>query len=113
MLPAAFRLRKNSEIQQVFRQGQFAYSQFLCLKFRPNDQKISRIALSIGTKYSAQAVQRNRAKRILRSSISKNLSQLQPGYDLVFYFKPVAPEKIDTETIEKLLNDVLKRARLI
>lgn len=48
----------------------------------PNDSEQSRIAVSAGRKIG-NAVQRNRAKRLMRAVIHLSLETIKPGWDIV------------------------------
>lgn len=113
MLPSLNRLKKNSEIQQVFEEGKYAYRQFLLLKYRPNQLPYSRIAFSVGLKFSKKATDRNRAKRLLRSAINDIMPALLPGYDLVFYLKQTNLNQLDYDTLRILAKEILSRAKLL
>jgi ribonuclease P protein component len=77
----------------------------------PNELGKVRIAISANRKIGG-AVQRNRAKRVLRSGMRPLLDQIKPGNDLVLIAKPeIRPATaLDTETA---LAKMLKQAALI
>lgn len=113
MLAFKNRLKQNDQVNIVFKKGRTAYSQFLFAKYLPTDLDTSRFAFSIGLKYSKKATERNRAKRILRSAVGKFISQIKPGYDLVFYLKDVKEKEIEYNNIEARVQEILNRAKLI
>lgn len=112
MLDIKHRLKSRKEIDQVFQKGRTCYSQFLFLKYLPNSKPVSRFAFSIGLKFSKKAVERNRAKRLLREAVQTNLSQIKPGFDCVFFVKNVKPAELTLEILLKHVEHIFNRARL-
>lgn len=77
-----FRLKRVSDFKRVRRLGRSYADPLVVLISCPNDQEQTRIGISAGRSVGG-AVQRNRAKRLLRAAIAPLLSQLHPGHDLV------------------------------
>lgn len=105
-------IKDKKDIEKVFKSGNFGCNGFLCSKFNQNGLEYSRIAISIGLKFSKKAVERNRAKRVLREAIRKNYGKIKSGYDLVFYLKNAKPEDVDYKNISEALNIVLEKSNL-
>lgn len=99
MLPLKNRLKKTPEINQVFLKGKFLSCGFLSLKYFVSPDQPFRFAFSIGLSYSPKAVQRNKAKRILREAVKKNSAILPKGIDGVFFInkKKLPATKIEAE----------------
>jgi len=58
------------------------------------------------------AVQRNKAKRILRAAIAPLIANIKPGYDLVLLGRrPILSQK--SHQIEKLLAELLRYGKLL
>lgn len=107
MLPKENRLKKTPEINQVFLKGKFLSRGFLSLKFFIDPAHPFRFAFSVGVSYSKKAVERNRAKRILRETVRKNSAFLPQGLDGVFFInKKKLPET--TLQAEKVLASLAK-----
>ncbi len=78
---------------------------------QPSDQPKVRVGVTAG-KTVGNAVQRNRAKRILRAAMQPLLTDLQPGTDLLLIARaPLAGSSLD-ET-RAALAILLRRAHLL
>ncbi len=113
MLPKKYKLKSNSEITQVFKNGKTVKSSFLFLRYRATQTEKTKAAFSIGLKYSKKAVNRNHAKRILRQALVEFTDQIKPGYDLVFYFDKNFKEKAKLKNIQNNMNACLLSANLL
>lgn len=76
------RLRKNAEFLATMK-GQRLSFEGLSLFYRQNDRGNFRVGISVSKKL-ANAVNRNRLRRQIRSCIAKVLGGHAAGYDLVF-----------------------------
>jgi ribonuclease P protein component len=106
------KLKSKKDIENVFRLGKYGCMGFLCLKFSKNDLKYSRIAMSIGLKYSKKSTQRNSAKRIIREAAAKYYEKIKPGYDLVFYLKNAKIQEVDFKNACDLMKNILTKSNL-
>jgi ribonuclease P protein component len=113
MLPPESRLKSNKEIEKVFKNGKTVKNSFLFLKFAPNNSKQSRIAFSVGLRYSKKALKRNRAKRILREVARDFLKDIKPGYDLVFFLDKNFSKEPELEKTKIPMKKTLLAAGLI
>ena len=106
-----FRLKKSSDFQRVRRFGKAIAHPFVVLLYLPTESDQVRIGVAAG-KSIGNAVQRNRAKRVLRAAIQPHISRISTGHDCVL----IAREKIlDTKTpqVSQILEDQLRKARLL
>lgn len=77
----------------------------------PNDSLQVRVGVSAGRSIGG-AVQRNRAKRLLRAAINPLVPSITPGNDLVLLArKPILERK--SSHVQQALTQNLKRARLL
>ena len=106
-----YRLRRNSDFQQVRQNGKFYASSFVVLAFLRNELDYSRFGFVV-SKRLGKAVIRNKIKRRLREAIRQRLSQIQPGFDLVFIARHPIGEASYTE-IEQTLDYLLKKSGLL
>ncbi len=113
MLPLKNRLKKSTDITKVFAGGKSAQNGFLFLKFYPNNSQHSRVAFSIGLKYSKSAVERNRVKRLLRTATHQLLQEMEPGFDIVVNVKKTDPQNITPETTMRYLKKALLFAKIL
>ena len=88
VLPAGnrFRLdpiRRNGEFGRVYARGKSYVNQALVLYVLKTRSKRTRVGLT-ATKKIGHAVQRNRARRVMKAAIDEHLDYNIGGYDLVF-----------------------------
>lgn len=76
----AERIRRRAEFQQVYDRGVRAHSRYSTLFVLPNDRAAGRLGIA-ATKKLGGAVQRNRAKRLIREVFRRN--KVAPGFDVV------------------------------
>ena len=106
-MPKENRLSGKDNFDKVKKEGVFYQSEsFALLVCKRKDANSTRIGFIISNRVSKLAVVRNKIKRILRSIIVHNLSNLRENYDLVFLAKRkiIDEEKADLEAeIVKIL----------
>jgi ribonuclease P protein component len=106
-----FRLKKSSDFQRVRRLGKAIAHPFVVLLYLPNELDQVRVGVAAG-KSIGKAVQRNRAKRVMRAAIQPHLNRITSGYDFLL----IAREPILSTTAAQLgqiLNELLEKAKLI
>ncbi len=93
------------------RHGKKTAHPFLLLVSLPNEQNGLRVAVAAGRAVGG-AVQRNRAKRVLRAAIRPLTGQIKPDVDILLLARPgIRPAK-STE-VQEALQGLLKRANLL
>ncbi|MFA6132122.1 MAG: ribonuclease P protein component [Patescibacteria group bacterium] len=112
MLPQENRLRKEKDIEKVFKTGKSVFDPVCGFKFLPNNLPVSRFAFMVGTKISKSAVKRNRLRRQIREIIHLNLKNIKTGLDFTFIVRPGAKEA-DYKGLEDIIVHGLKKARLL
>lgn len=112
MLPQTNRLRKEKDVERVFKTGKSVFDPVCGFKFLPNGLPVSRFAIMVGTKVSKSAVKRNRLRRQIREIIRLNLSKIKIGLDFAFIVRPEAKE-VDYKVLEDRILFGLKKARLL
>lgn len=113
MLAKKYRLKSAKEIENVFKQGKSTRSGFLFLNYCGNNLSCCRIAFSVGIKYSKKAIDRNRAKRLLREEMKQYLGRLAPGFDIVVYLGQVPPGGLTKKVIGYNVKKALSNINLI
>ena len=78
-----FRLTRSTDFKRVRRYGKSYAHPLIVLIIMPNDLEKPRLAVSASRSLGG-AVDRNRAKRILREAIRPNIPGLTPGWDCIF-----------------------------
>lgn len=106
-----YRLRRNSDFQQVRRNGKFYASPLMALAFLRNELDHSRFGFVVGKKLGT-AVQRNKVKRRMREATRLRLHQIKPGFDVVFMARFPASQASYAE-IERFLAGLLIQADLL
>ncbi|MEZ5426770.1 MAG: ribonuclease P protein component [Pyrinomonadaceae bacterium] len=85
-MPKENRLRKPKEFRQVYENGARIEGRFMTVFFMPSETSFQRLGITASKKAIGKAVQRNRAKRLLREAfrLSKaELAVLSKSYDWV------------------------------
>ena len=83
-------IRRNSEYGRVYARGKSYVKQALVLYVLKTRGKKTRVGLT-ATKKIGHAVQRNRARRVMKAAIDEHLDQNIGGYDLVFVARGMTP----------------------
>jgi ribonuclease P protein component len=110
-LKRSFRLTRSTDFERVRRFGKSYAHPLVVLIALPNEMDQSRFAVSAGRSIG-NAVQRNRAKRILRETIRPLIPTITPGWDLVILArKPMTNASFDE--IGSALTSLLSRTNLL
>ena len=102
-------LTKPEQYALVYNKGSSWISSLVVMKVLPNGLSLSRYGFSVSRRIG-KAVVRNRVKRLLREILRQ--TPLQSGWDIIFIARPAAATA-DYATLEKSVNDLLSRARLL
>ena len=74
------RIRRRPEFQQVYERGARIHSRYSTVFLLPNGGTVGRLGIA-ATRKLGGAVQRNRAKRLIREVFRRN--KIAPGFDVV------------------------------
>lgn len=115
MLPAKHRLKGKKIFNDLFRFGQTFSNDVLMMKVVPGEKdEPAKFGFAASLKFSKKAVERNRAKRWMREAVRANIEKIQPGCIAVFFINPKFPkEKLDLGLIQKKVEDLLKKAKIL
>jgi len=111
MLSSKNRLRKKSDIDNVFKHGKTVAGRFVFLKALKNGLENNRFAFVVSLKVSKRAVDRNKIKRRLREIIKQSLDKssgqagLKQGFDFVIVAKPLICNK-NFQEIKQDINEI-------
>jgi len=100
------RLRKQSEFERVFGYGKSLGGSTVAFYFAPNDLKYARAGFIVSKKVCRKAVERNRAKRLMREVFRLNKHRLKP-VDIVF----IARKGIKGKKFQDVERDFLRLAK--
>ena len=112
MLPRVHRLKKETDIEKLFKKGKGPRTKRIGIKLLPNQLDVSRFVFVVSKKVHKRAYRRNLLRRRVRSIIRTHLSHLQSGLDVAVI---IAPDAL-TATFEELQNDTLhalKKAKIL
>lgn len=113
MLPKQHRLTRREDFSLIFSKGSYAQiPEGIAIKFIKTDLPTSRLGFPVGKNFSKKAVDRNRARRVLRSASFKHLENLKPGFDIIVLLKPGKKDLV-FEEITAQLKKVFAKANLL
>lgn len=103
-----YRLRSSTEILRVRRSGESFAHPLLVLIIKAGKHPISRFAVTAGTSLG-NAVQRNRAKRLLRAALQQIVADIKPGYQgILIARKPLL--QASSQEARAALQSLLRKA---
>jgi ribonuclease P protein component len=106
-----FRLTRSTDFKRVRRTGKSYAHPFVVLVVQASETPRVRVGVTAGRSVGG-AVQRNRAKRLLREAMRPLLPHLIPGWDLVLIARPALLSST-LEEIQHTLSNLLRRAEII
>ena len=112
MFKQEHRLKREKDVELVFKKGKGVFDSACGVKFKENGQEVSRFAVVVGTKVHKSAVKRNKIRRQYREIMKRYLSDLKTGVDVVLLTSKGALE-LDFLEKEARLVKVLRKAGLL
>lgn len=109
-----FRLTRSEDFKRVRRIGRsYAHPLVVLVAQASNilERKGARVGVAAG-KSVGNAIQRNRAKRLLREALRPHLASIVTAYDFVLIARPALASATLDETRDALLN-LLRRAKIL
>jgi len=85
------RIHRKNDFFNVLKNGKRIENESLKLYYISNNLKFSRLGIVINKNFG-KAVERNKAKRGIRELFRTEKHNINSGYDLVFYIKPMFRE---------------------
>jgi ribonuclease P protein component len=106
-----FRLTRSTDFRRVRRSGKSYAHPLIVLYQQASEHNGVRVGVA-ASRTVGSAVQRNRAKRLLRTAMSNVISQVSPGVDLLLIARsPLATATLGQAQIALL--SLLRRAQLL
>jgi len=106
-----FRLTRSTDFKRVRRSGKSYAHPFVVLVVQASETPKVRVGVTAGRSVGG-AVQRNRAKRLLREAMRPLLPDLLPGWDLILIARPALPTESLLD-IRQALSGLLRRAKVM
>lgn len=107
---------KNRLPREIFTKlksdGKVVQGNYLAVVYRINDVKNARFGITVSTKISKLATDRNRIKRMLRQIIKNLMPKINENYDILILTKRKIMESKD-DVLSNDLENVLNKANLI
>ena len=94
-------MKDNKAFNRCFRKGRFCSCGFVTAYYLPNGTACNCVGISVSKKIG-NAVERNRAKRIIRAAYRLHEQDMPIGFDIVFAARP-AIKGLKTQDIEGFL----------
>ncbi|MEM9773841.1 MAG: ribonuclease P protein component [Chloroflexota bacterium] len=110
MLPDENRLRLATDFSRLRKNGNKLVHPLVVLVYIENQHNISRFAFPASRKIGG-AVQRNRARRILRESVRGQLEQVKSGFDFLLIAR-TKTTKAKLADVSAAVDSLMKRADL-
>ena len=104
------RLRRTSDVRRVYDEGRSYTHRCMVLVVRPNGLDFSRVGVTASRKVGG-AVERNRAKRLLREAARRLYPRFGGGWDVMLIARTHILQLKEPQ-VEKALASLLRRAEL-
>lgn len=104
-------LNKNRDFNRMYSRGKSYVKSSLVVYVLRNRQKEVRIGITTSKKIG-NAVQRNRARRLIRESCRKIISDVKPGYDIVLVARKRTVQ-VKCDVVLKALTKMLSEANIL
>jgi ribonuclease P protein component len=103
-------LKTDGQFERVRRAGKSWAVGPVVLNAAPNGESAIRCGFVAGKKVGG-AVERNRARRLIREAMRLRLTALKPGWDLVWIARP-SINNSDFASVSEAVDQALKRGKL-
>lgn len=102
-------LRKRSDFTAIYNRGKSVGERYIVLFYRKNDLPYYRMA-TLASKKVGNAVERNRARRLMKESIRTSGMTLPAGYDFIFIARNTIKDR-NCADVKKSIEAALKKVK--
>ena len=100
------KITRSADFDRVYRSGRsHATKVFVLHAFPRGDDEVARLGLSVSRKVGG-AVERNKAKRLLKEAFAAKLTEIKAGTDIVVVARTGASEFCDREGLEGVTKEL-------
>ncbi len=104
-------LKNTRQFERVRQEGRTWAAPLLILNAAPNGLDVVRCGFVAGKK-TGKAVERNRARRLMREAVRLRLPSIRPGWDLVWIARPAILEASSGD-VGRDVDELLRRSNLL
>lgn len=112
MLPAPFRLSSPLDFATVLKGESYGSLQAISIKWRSTHLSQPKVGFIASKKNFPKAIDRNRAKRLLREAMRAELFQLKPGFAIIVLYR-YKPDHLSLEILTQNIHALLKKNNLL
>ena len=104
-------LKENYEFTRAYKRGKCVVHWSLVIYIFKNKTKNNRVGITTSKKIG-KAVQRNRARRVIRAAYRQNEELLKTGYDFVFVARAKTAE-MKSDDLAKVMKKLFEKGKMI
>lgn len=109
MIARDMRLRSNQDFQRTRKEGRSWNTRLAVIVVRPNGLDHNRYGFATGRKIGG-AVERNRAKRLLREAVRQEDPNLISGHDIIFIARNAFRPDTPLEDVQHAVRQLTRRS---